>query len=260
MQIGKHNYETNPALTWGNYGGAGSVGLANLRYLQEEYPDFINLHHSQLQSELENPTDEEYPILIVAGYSGHDGQTAYLRTGKDVPLQRIDPEELLEDLENSLVLDEDSLYKVEAEWEAEAKEDYISEFQTDEIENLLCNFPGAVVNQILSSAWDQVIEKHDSPWISELSSSYICVDGLREEFQDLLKFWLDPYHVTSTLDVEVAVEEFTQAMSSYIEAVIKSLKLRDRCEFGNEKQIELVKEVRTLSSIQRSLERLEEAI
>lgn len=115
-------------LAVGDYGGAGSVGEANLRYLRCEF-DFESAHlissFINVDGNLEACPPESAATRVLILYESFGSVTAFLH-----------PEiadRILESLENYPVLDDQILTEVETEWEKKAFgdgeefEDFVSE-------------------------------------------------------------------------------------------------------------------------------------
>jgi hypothetical protein len=118
-------YVSHSALTFGDYGGAGSVGLANIRTLMAEHPDSAEVHMSNLDNHCFHDGDwalnieRHRPGLLVA-FGSHGGQQAWLR------------EDLADDTLRALAdypsLDDEEISRVEMEWLEEALDSYLLRF------------------------------------------------------------------------------------------------------------------------------------
>ena len=102
-------YVPIPATSWGDYGGD-IVGRANCAWLTDNFQEYV----------------------ILAGYGGHDGQTALLKVGSEVPSYLL---ELIEGLRDYPLFDDEYLSDIERSVEDEDLDSYILRDIKDEIED-----------------------------------------------------------------------------------------------------------------------------
>lgn len=124
-------YVSDSCLVYGDYGGAGSLGVANVRHLKENF-DWMVIGMSQVHATLKAGEYEYSPRLY-----GTDEVLAHLETGDPLPdlliaeggwgsvqaWLRADAEgadEIMAAMADYPVLDDQMLSEVEMEWEKEA--------------------------------------------------------------------------------------------------------------------------------------------
>jgi|SRR5690349_8271643 len=139
------SYVSHSALTFGDYGGAGSVGLANIRALMDEHPDSLEVYMSTLDNTYFH--DEEWalriertrPELLVA-FGSYGGQQAWLR--EDIA------DDTLRALSDYPSLDDEGASRVEAEWLEEALDSYLLRF----------DIPHALrdINEAMEDKWNDL--------------------------------------------------------------------------------------------------------
>lgn len=138
------SYVSHSSLTFGDYGGAGSVGLANIRTLMAEHPDSAEVYMSSLDNhyfhdeEWALKIEQDRPALLVA-FGSHGGQQAWLR--EDIA------DDTLSALADYPCLDDQEVSTVEQEWLEEALGDL-----------LRFDIPHALrdINEQLENAWNDL--------------------------------------------------------------------------------------------------------
>lgn len=105
-------YATCAFLVISDYGGSGSVGHANIRYLKEHFENnFIEISAGRICCE-----SFSSPMIIESG--GHGYERILLRVSDA-------SSEIFKNLESYPVLDDGLLSMIESEWEVEAWSDYV---------------------------------------------------------------------------------------------------------------------------------------
>jgi hypothetical protein len=119
------SYVSHAMLSFGDYGGAGSVGLANIRTLMGEHPDSAEVYMSNLDNEYFHDEDwalkieQDRPALLVA-FGSYGGQQAWLR--EDIA------DDTLRAMADYPCLDDQEVSNVEHEWLEEALDSYLLRF------------------------------------------------------------------------------------------------------------------------------------
>jgi len=193
IKLGKYTYVTHSLLSWGHYGGAGSIGLANLRYLERRFGQHMVVGHGLLQDMIEGDVDFRLdvgmgahhgkalvaPLLIIAGHGGQDGQTAWLK-------MRHSADEILQGLENYPVLDDEILAEVEEEWLVEALEDYEL---PERLQEALDALPLDIQTELVRRAYREACEEANYQAEPEYSGMYIDWDKLGKYFINEFEMW-----------------------------------------------------------------------
>jgi hypothetical protein len=109
LTINGAKYITNDALAFGDYGGAGSVGAANIRSLEKEYAE--DLEYGSYSRAWDNHSIEGTPSLVILE-DMCSSKIAYLR--EDIA------DETLAAVSDYPCLDDQEVSAVEMEWEQEA--------------------------------------------------------------------------------------------------------------------------------------------
>lgn len=129
----KHNvygveYISGELLTFGDYGGAGSVGKANIQYVLEQakdslldvsYKDIDAPPSSYYVGEAQEAFESGKRPLVLHATGGYGSETVYILAGS----------ELAEEIEAALagypVLDDSLMCDIESQWEREAWESWV---------------------------------------------------------------------------------------------------------------------------------------
>lgn len=127
-------YETVDCLSFGDYGGAGSVGRANINALQEEFAedrDEFSMSTWNMGQELVTRREPSYSSAwediaptapLVTTYGAYSSEQAWLRV--DGPFEER-AREILDALEDYPLICEDAISEVELEWESEAWDNWL---------------------------------------------------------------------------------------------------------------------------------------
>lgn len=130
--INGRTFESSPALEHGDYVGAGSVGEANVRWLEENRQVLTLNYRADPQYSVERALEARHILpediaaagaIILRGDCGY--HAGYILTGvpedadEDAEVLAEDGRDVLGAIENYCVLDEEFLYEVEEKWRQE---------------------------------------------------------------------------------------------------------------------------------------------
>jgi hypothetical protein len=200
-------YVSHDSLTFGDYGGASSVGLANIRVLIEQNSDsvesvsmtFIDRFQRKpamlcylLDSEqiaLDDITKDAPAILDAYGDFG--SRQVWVR--KDVAEQEEYGSRyrgLLEALDNYPLLDEEEDSRVEMEWEEEAwrdwlKSDLLRTIEDDE--DYLDEYASILTDSDLFECYRHTMEETNTYPVAEYSNVYVDVDRIADAFRKAIE-------------------------------------------------------------------------
>jgi len=190
------HYVSPDALVVGDYGGAGTVGEANLRELMDRikeenvshcdyYGDFM---YDQRTGDYEAFTDEfgetystpDIAPTVIICHQLHSTRFALLKEGDSFT------KELLEELEQYPLLNEGWLCEVETEWANEAAEELIDELAWELAddgvdEGKLRHIVEEAVYDAMQAHWDHVHFEHSSAYLDE-----VIQDAAREKVRAAL--------------------------------------------------------------------------
>jgi hypothetical protein len=200
FKIAGIEYLGHDALVSGDYGGAGSVGVANIRVILDEHKKSIENIGYELISDIQHLNEcGKDSVQEIAEYSfraenwefskpevflasgAYYSQSVYIRS--DI----WEAEEYGEDLENYPLLSDDEHSAVEMEWENEAftswaESDLIrscSERTQEKLDDML---PGPRVD-ITWNAYRAAMETENEYPVPEYSGSHIPIDEIAETFE-----------------------------------------------------------------------------
>ena len=130
--INGRTFESSPSLVHGDYVGAGSVGVANIRWLEENRQTLTLTYRADPQYSAERALEAQHilpediaaagAIILRGDYGYHAG---FILTGvpedadEDDEILAEDGRDVLDAIENYSVLDEEFLYEIEEEWRQE---------------------------------------------------------------------------------------------------------------------------------------------
>ena len=132
--IGNLTFEAMPACDFGDYGGSGSVGRANLNVLRDQFKDRLCVEafsrydsDGTIKDSRVHQRESDYSgvdLIILEG--GYSSESAYIRIPSDDESDddyRAEYQGIVSNLENYPVLSDDELSQVEVEWCDEAIEE-----------------------------------------------------------------------------------------------------------------------------------------
>ena len=196
IKIGTIEYVSDDALSFGDYGGAGSYGLSNIRGIVEDHKDsIVETSYSCLRDcevtggrylgkELLEEVEQFKPEVIHV-FGDYSSETVYLRS--DLP----ETEDLMKSLEDYPVLDEQAMSEVEMEWEQEAWDNWLKSDLVhtlpDDIRDTIDGLDDAQADDILSAAYSEAMEQTNSYPVAEYSGIYVDIDRIKEAFGQSLE-------------------------------------------------------------------------
>jgi hypothetical protein len=181
IKIENVEYTTHDCLTFGDYGGAGSVGLANIRFLKEAHPDFIHAYMQDVPgNEYTEPVFEGSAPAMIWVVGSYASETVYIRA--DIWTEN----EYGESLENYPAFDDEIISEIESDWESEgfeiwARSDLYSGLP-ERNQTTLENMTPEKQADIMWAAYRQAMEDCNEYPTPEYSGSHIPVDDIQETF------------------------------------------------------------------------------
>jgi hypothetical protein len=199
-------YVSDSCFVYGDYGGAGSLGVANVRHLKENF-DWMGIGMSQIEPE-KLAGEFKYRLR----YYGVDEVQAHLETGDPLPdvllaegqfgsvqaWLRADAEgadEIMAAMADYPVLDDQELSKVEMEWEQEAwdgwlrsdlmktlRYDYFDEADEDEDKSLEERADEQLTDAQLFEAYRAAMDECNVYPTPELNGVHIPVERIAGSF------------------------------------------------------------------------------
>lgn len=127
LNIGNRTFAALPACSFGDYGGDGSVGLANIRYLREQFADrmVVDSFDSWFpdgtpktvyvnREWVDRPESDFDGVSLIVLEGSYNSESAYLDIDCD------EYQDIAGALDNYPVLDDELVYKIESDWEDDA--------------------------------------------------------------------------------------------------------------------------------------------
>ena len=124
LKIGNRTFAALPACSFGDYGGDSSVGLANIRYLREQFADrmvvdsFNNWHNDGApktvyvdRAWIDRPESDFDGVSLIVLEGSYNSESAYLDIDCD------EYQDIAASLENYPALNDEAVSEVELEWE-----------------------------------------------------------------------------------------------------------------------------------------------
>ena len=190
----QHTYITASCLSYGDYGGAGTVGVANVRAILEMdefknsilrlgYRDWENIDKWNDEFTEQHTIDEfkeDYgPPKVVHLSGGYGSNTLYL-------LECDETEDILSALADYPLVDEDLHGQIECEWEDEAWECWV---RSDLYGRLDEDLQEAIdddktTDAKLFEAYRLAMEATNTYAITEYASTYIDIDRIKDQYND----------------------------------------------------------------------------
>jgi len=183
-------YVTDSALSFGDYGGSGSYGLANIEQIIEEHSEsvcqtsFSCLHDCEvtdgryLGKELVDEVRDNRPEVLDV-YGDYSSRQVYLRADLE------ETPELMKSLEDYPCLDDERTSQVEMRWLDEAwsdwlKRDLIETLADDDLEDYADDY-----DDLFSIFWQAMEDCNEYP-IAEYSNVYVRIEEISERFKELI--------------------------------------------------------------------------
>lgn len=189
---------SNGALTIGDYGGAGDVGLANLRVLKEEYAGRIEQYAAGEWRDAEEDgyaldfVTRDYRLIdvprnlcpgadvdAVLVYYDYGGEQIFLRDSEAA-------RETMRALDNYPCLDDEEVSRVEMEWEQEAWESWLRSDLVrtldEEVQDKLDEYAPDEAEEILRESYHAAMEICNEYPTPEYSGVHVNVDRIAKTF------------------------------------------------------------------------------
>jgi len=206
ITIGDTAYVSHSSLEFGDYGGAGSVGLANIRVLIDANSDSVqqvSMHFidrfQRKRPMLHYLTDSEQIALdditkdhpaILSAYGDYGSRQVWVR--KDIAEQ---PDygswyrSLLEALDNYPLLDEEESSRVEMEWEEEAWKDWLKHdlLKTIDDDDALSEYASLLNDSELFQCCRRAMDATNEYAVAEYSNVYVDIDRIADAFRDAIE-------------------------------------------------------------------------
>ena len=192
VNIGLVTYVSHPALTFGDYGGGGSVAIANFRCIDafldehEDDVDIANITYEHFRRACEDrlwSDDDEVAGVTVIKLRGSWGSRTYW-VCKGV-YDELD--EMIDGLESYPLIDDEEHSQVEIEWEREAFDDYAdSDLERTLGEEVEQCYDNLTLDQRFEAYRAAMEEMNEYP-VPEYSGSYIPTERIADCYAKHLK-------------------------------------------------------------------------
>ena len=209
--INGRTFESSHALVYGDYVGAGSVGVANVRWLEENRQTLALHYRADPQYSVECALEAQHILpediesagaIILRGDHGYHGYHAgYILIGvpegasEEDEILAEDGRDVLDAIENYYVLDEEFLYEVEEEWKKAALAE-IWKYDAPRLLGRIDEEAGRFVDHMTEGAfgvmWHEAVELPGRvAWVYE--ENYAVPDDFDEAVQALLEWIRDRF-------------------------------------------------------------------
>lgn len=190
MKIGDLEYVSHDALTFGDYGGFGSAGLANIEIIAEAHKESTiqcgmqalhdaTSHLARYEKELIDEITATKPEVIDV-YGDYSYRQVWIR--KDIDEQ----EKYTNRLENYPCLDEGKMTEIELDWEYKAWNDWLKSDLISSLPDGIQYLVDDMDNNQLFSLYRQVMEECNEYPEVEYDGVYVDVDRISETFGKLV--------------------------------------------------------------------------
>ena len=206
--INGRTFESSHALVYGDYVGAGSVGVANVRWLEENRRTLALDYRADPQYSVDTAMEEHCitaedvdsagAIILRGDYGYHAG---FILTGvpedadEDDEILAEDGRDVLDAIENYSVLDEEFLYEIEEEWRQECLTEiwkYDAPRLLGRIDEEAGRFADNMTEGDFGIMWYEAVELPDLvEWIYEENQA--VPDGLNKAIPALLEWIRDRF-------------------------------------------------------------------
>lgn len=196
FKIGNIEYVTSGSLTFGDYVGAGSVGLSNIRVICDEQSSdceqvsYERLNYAIEKSQGKTVYDLDEGVLdwllkdrpaVLRAYGSYGYEQVFIR--KDVDEEY----EYTKRLDNYPALSEDEMCTVEMEWEQEAwndwlKSDLIRAIDNDELRDKAED----ASDEVLREAYSKAMEDTNTYPEAEYNGVHVDIDRIVDVFEEYL--------------------------------------------------------------------------
>lgn len=177
-------YESDDSLVFGDYGGAGSVGKANIKVLQEQFPDFIDMgmDYEAIErgwKEVDQFDPANPPILIMA-YGGYGSEQAWLLSDNE------EVQDILRGLADYPAIDDEAISEIEMEWESEAWESWLRSDLMKTLPEELEEAADELPDEELFEAYRQAMDETNTYPTPEYNGVHVDVDRISGAFAEIL--------------------------------------------------------------------------
>mgnify|MGYP004447198969 CR=1 FL=1 len=208
ITINKTSYVSPDSCAFGDYGGAGALGLANIKDLLATTKNILELSFGDISDIIrlnENGVDSIKDIQaniiskfsalhpdnnhkfkqpnIIHVFGDYGSETVYINESKY--------SDTLEALADYPCIDEETLSQIESDWEIEAFNDYASSDLKNKLpeneQDKLNSLPIEKQNLIVWNAYRQAMEDCNEYPIIELSNAFIDTDKIALTFTAIIK-------------------------------------------------------------------------
>ena len=189
-----NHWITDTSLTFGSYGGGGSVACANLRWIEEQRnisvmpSQHIHVCGNHISFGYAEDDFSEYDVVMVPGSLG--GKTAFINMAGDL-------REEVEALSNCPAFDEELVSWVEMEWEEQAWPDTLCALldaaPTDRLRDYFSDHAGKF-EDMMFQAYRDAMESTNTYPVPEYDSVYIDTDRIAGDFWENLLSAFKRFH------------------------------------------------------------------
>lgn len=201
-------YVSPRACSFGDYGGSGSVGLANIRSIIESAKDseegeifqtgFSAVHRAAEEKQSHYALDDEIelraavknnPPLVLHVTGDWSSETVYIRADSELA------KETLESIEEYPVLNEDLMTEIESEWEQEAWNSWVRSdleraawkgMEEPEDESAALAYAAMDDKEKQTACWQAMSDRNEY-FESELSGSYARVENFADRYREIIE-------------------------------------------------------------------------
>lgn len=171
ITINGATYLGHDACAFGDYGGAGSVGRANIDALLEQFSD--DFAEGAMGREWDNYGVTGTPALVVL-YGMYSSEAAYLR--EDIAAETLDA------LDDYPCIDDERVSEIEMQWETEAWESWVRRDLYGALPEDLQEKADGIGDSDLFECYRRAMEATNTYPVPEYSDVYIDVDRIADSY------------------------------------------------------------------------------
>ena len=173
---------TDSCLTFGSYGGGGSIACANLRWIESQYnisvmpEQHISLRGERISFGHYDDDFSDYDVVMVRGFFG--GMTAFVNMKGDL-------RESMDALSDYPVFDDELVSQVELEWEEQAWPDILRDLLNAAPTESLYNYFSsrtAAFDSLLFQAYREAMDSTNTYPVPEYDGVYVDTDRIASAF------------------------------------------------------------------------------
>lgn len=176
-------YLSDSNLCFGQYGGAGDVGLANIRFLKEKFEDQCTIGNACLQYQYNGEyavsgrwEDQVEPADLVIVGDERTGMQAWVR--EDHP----ETEEIMASLADYPCLSDDKVSEVEQEWEREAWDSYLKRDLISTLPEDLQDQAEETADAVLFECYRQAMDKTNTYTMPGFDGVFVDINRIKHAF------------------------------------------------------------------------------